>query len=124
MRARQPDEGLKAIDEAMAFCEQSGETFFEAELRRLRGELLLWSPEPDLERVERSFLDAIAIARRQETRWLELRAAISLARVWRDRKPAEARIILGRACGWFTEGADTADLEEANILLHRLRRPE
>jgi predicted ATPase len=113
-------EGLSLLAEALAFAEQSGERFFEAEIYRLRGELLLQSEAPQAA-VEECFDQAIQIAQRQEAKSLELRAVMSLARLWqRQGKVAEARQKLAEIYGWFTEGFDTADLKEAKALLDEL----
>jgi predicted ATPase len=113
-------EGLSLLAEARAFAEQSGERFFEAEIHRLRGELLLKSEAPQAE-VEECFHQAIKVAQRQEAKSLELRAAMSLARLWqRQGKTTEARQMLAEIYGWFTEGFDTADLKEARALLDEL----
>jgi adenylate cyclase len=116
--AQRPLDGLRALDEAVEYGERSGESFFEAELRRLRGELALSAHAADEGEVEHHFLDALEIARRQEARWLELRAAMSLARVWsrRNRTP-DALALLNRIYSWFTEGFETPDLREARALI-------
>jgi serine/threonine protein kinase/tetratricopeptide (TPR) repeat protein len=114
-------EGLSLLAEALAFAEQSGERFFEAEIHRLRGELLLQSEAPQAE-VEECFHQAIKVAQRQQAKSLELRAVMSLARLWqRQGKSAEARRMLAEIYGWFTEGFDTADLKEAKALLDELQ---
>ncbi|HWQ36716.1 MAG TPA: protein kinase [Blastocatellia bacterium] len=113
-------EGLSLLAEALAFAEQSGERFFEAEIHRLRGELLLQSDAPQAE-VEECFHQAIRIAQRQQAKSLELRAGMSLARLWqRQGKTEEARQRLADIYGWFTEGFDTADLQDAKALLEEL----
>ena len=94
---------------------------FEAELRRLEGELLSQAGAPEAE-VEACLAEALAVARRQEARSFELRAATSLARLRRDRgKRAEAHDLLAPIHGWFTEGFDTPDLRDASALLDGLR---
>ena len=114
-------EGLSLLDEALDFAEQSGERFFEAEIYRLRGELLSQSEAPQAE-VEECFHQAIKVAQRQQAKSLELRAVMSLARLWqRQGKRAEARQLLADIYGWFTEGFDTADLQEAKALLGALQ---
>jgi adenylate cyclase len=119
--AQRPLDGLEVLDEAMTICEACGETFFEAELRRLRGELWWSAQAADEAQVERSFLDAVEIARQQEARWLELRAATSVARLWKRRgKTKDARAVLGRIVGWLTEGAETSDFQDAKALLEAL----
>jgi predicted ATPase len=99
--------------------EKTDERFFEAELRRLRGELLLM--QGDKTEAEACFKHAIEVARRQQAKSWELRATTSLARLWRKQgKVDEARQALGEIHGWFTEGFDTADLIEAKKLLEEL----
>ncbi|MBS1808707.1 MAG: protein kinase [Acidobacteria bacterium] len=114
-------EGLSLLAEALAFAEQSGERFFEAEIYRLRGELLLQSEAPQAE-VEECFHQAIKVAQRQQAKSLELRAMMSLARLWQQPgKILEAQQMLAELYGWFTEGFDTADLQDAKALLEELR---
>jgi len=101
-------------------ADQTSERTFEAELHRLHGELLLRSEHPDI--VENAFQRALAVVRRQEARLWELRATVSLARLRRDRgQRAEARDLLAPIYGWFTEGFDTPDLEEAELLSAALK---
>jgi TolB-like protein/predicted ATPase len=115
-------EGLSLLAEALDFAEQSGDRFFEAEIYRLRGELLLQSEATQAE-VEECFHQAIKVAQRQEAKSLELRAVMSLARLWqRQGKITEARQMLAEIYGWFTEGFDTADLKEARALLDELHQ--
>ena len=93
---------------------------FEAELRRLEGELRLLAGAPEAE-AEACFVEALAVARRQEARSFELRAATSLARLWRDQgRRAEAHDLLAPIYGWFTEGFDTPDLRDARVLVDGL----
>ena len=109
--------------EALATVHNTGERWYEAELHRLKGELLLAQEGKRHKSVEGEacFQQALAIARRQQAKSLELRAAMSLARLWRQRgKRAEAYELLAPIYGWFTEGFDTADLQEANALLKEL----
>jgi predicted ATPase len=111
-------EGLAAIDEAQALSASTGERFCEAELHRLRGELL-WS-RSDEAGAEASLREALAVARRQQSKSLELRAALSLGRLLQDRgRTDEARQPLQEAYAWFTEGWDTPDLQEARAFLDR-----
>jgi tetratricopeptide (TPR) repeat protein len=119
----QTAEGLGAIAEALAFVHTTGERSWEAELYRLQGELLrLGEEEQERGRVEECFCQALEIARRQQAKSLELRAAMSLARLWqRQGKRAEARELLAAIYGWFTEGFDTADLQEAKACLETSR---
>jgi predicted ATPase len=90
-------------------------------LHRLKGELLLGQSSPDEHQAEARFHQALNIAHRQQAKSLELRAAMSLSRLWqRQGKPAEARQLLAEVYGWFTEGFDTADLQEAKAMLEEL----
>jgi predicted ATPase len=92
-----------------------------AELYRLKGTLLLQQTVPDTSQAEASFQQALAIARRQQAKSWELRAATSLARLWQQQgKRQEARELLAPVYNWFTEGFDTADLQEARTLLEEL----
>jgi predicted ATPase len=101
--------------------EQHEETYWEAEVCRLRGVLLLRQPGTSLEEAEAWLQRALDVARRQEAKSLELRAAMSLARLWQQQgKRAAARDLLRPIYGWFTEGFDTADLQEAKALLEAL----
>jgi len=116
------EEALAALDDALAKAAVSGERVWNAEIHRLRGELTGRLPYPDPAKVEDSFRTALAIAREQGTRGYELRAATSLARLWRQQgRRTEARELLAPLYGWFTEGFDTADLKEAAALLSELR---
>ncbi|MBI3045714.1 MAG: AAA family ATPase [Betaproteobacteria bacterium] len=127
-KAGQIEEGLTVLAEALDFVQKTGERFYEAELHRLRGELLLKStsqgPASRDERffeAETSFHQALDIARRQSAKSLELRATMSLSRLWQGQgKREEARQRLAEVYGWFTEGFDTADLKEAKALLEEL----
>jgi predicted ATPase len=146
-KAGQAAEGLRALAEALALVEQSGERWWEAELHRLKGILTLQStassrpildqpqaskdkakevnvrhltPSTQVE-VETCFRQSLAIARRQQAKSWELRAAVSLARLWQQQgKRDAARELLAPVYGWFTEGFDTADLQEAQVLLEEL----
>ena len=102
--------------------ERTGERFWEGELHRLKGTLLLArSAEPQAE-AEACFQQALAIARRQQARSWELRAALSLSRLWQQQgKRDAARALLAEVYGWFTQGFDTVDLQEARALLEALR---
>jgi predicted ATPase len=98
--------------------EETGNRWWRAELLRLCGDLQWSGSAPDGAVAEQSYRRAIAIARGQRAKSLELRAATSLARLLRDKgKPREARELLAPVLGWFTEGSDTADLAEAQVLL-------
>jgi len=113
--------GLEALAKALATLARSMVRWWEAELYRLRGELLLQHTVAQPGEAEACFHQALAVARRQQARSLELRAAMSLSRLWqRQDKRAEARQVLAEVYGWFTEGFDTADLQEARALLEAL----
>jgi predicted negative regulator of RcsB-dependent stress response len=115
-------EGLSALAEALAFVHTTGERAWEAELYRLQGELLrLGKEEQERGRVDECFHQALEIASRQQAKSLELRAAMSLSRLWqRQGKQVEARELLAEIYSWFTEGFDTTDLQEAKALLEAL----
>lgn len=123
------DEGLEVLGTAAATIQESGERLYEAEMHRLRGELVLrkygWGsatriPQAVLREVEACFRQAIAVARHQQARSWELRAAVSLARLWRAQRRADAHALLSEAYSWFTEGFDTPDLKQASQLLGEL----
>jgi predicted ATPase len=110
-------EGLNTLAEALTVADKTGEHWYEAELHRLKGEL---SPDPQVE-AEASFRRALEIARRQQAKSLELRVAVSLARLWPEQgKKAEAWQLLSEIYRWFTEGFDRKDLQEAKAMLDRL----
>ncbi|HVU67267.1 MAG TPA: hypothetical protein VHD63_09065, partial [Ktedonobacteraceae bacterium] len=109
-----------AIDEALAEARSHNECWWDAELYRLQGELLLMSGA-DMAQGEAAFLRACEIAHAQQARSLELRATISLTRLWhRQQRSEEARQRLSGLYNWFTEGFETADLRTARLLLARL----
>jgi predicted ATPase len=115
------EEGLATLDDALAKAAASGEKGWRAEVHRLRGELTSRLPYPDPAKAEHSVRTALAIAREQGTRGYELRAATSLARLWREQgRQGEARDLLAPLYGSFTEGFDTQDLKEARTLLEEL----
>jgi predicted ATPase len=115
------EEGLAALDDALAIAAVSGQRGWNAEIHRLRGDLTGRLPYPDPAKTEASFRTALAIAREQGTRGYELRAATSLARLWREQgRRGEARDLLAPRYGSFTEGFDTPDLEDAKALLDEL----
>jgi predicted ATPase len=135
--AGQVEEGLAAVAEALRLVEKNDERFYEAEAYRIKGELTLQkfhvpgskfqATDPqsltlDLQNeAEACFLKAIKIAQRQHAKSLELRAVMSLARLWQSQgKTAEARQMLAEIYGWFTEGFDTKDLQEAKALIKAL----
>ena len=101
--------------------EQHEERWWEAEVYRLRGVLLLRQPGMPQAEAEAWLQRALDVAHRQEAKSLELRAAMSLSRLWQQQgKRAEARELLAEIYGWFTEGFDTAELQDAKALLHEL----
>jgi predicted ATPase/class 3 adenylate cyclase len=115
------EDALQALTEAHTLVEQQEERWWEAEVSRLRGILLLLQPGIPQAEAEAWLQRALDVARRQEAKSLELRAAMSLARLWQHQgKRAEARALLAPVYGWFTEGFDTADLQEARALLEAL----
>ena len=117
----QYDGALRCIDEAIATIQTTKEKWFEAEAHRVAGELALKSAEPDRAKAGRHFEKALVVARDQQAKSWELRAAMSMARLWRDQgKREEARDLLAPVYGWFTEGFDTLDLKEAKALLDEL----
>jgi predicted ATPase len=117
----QPDDARRFIDEAIDKVEGSKEKWNEAEVHRIAGEIALKWSAPDAERAEACFDRALAVARRQQAKSWELRAAMSMARLWRDQgKPQQARELLAPVYGWFTEGFDTRDLKEAKAMLDEL----
>jgi predicted ATPase len=123
----QAEEGLNTLAEALAMVQKTGERFYEAELYRLKGELLRQKAKGKGQKAkieseaEECFRQAIDVARRQRAKSLELRAGISLSRLWQKQgKKEQARRLLAEIYSWFTEGFDTADLKEARALLEEL----
>jgi predicted ATPase len=117
----QVEAGLATLAEALAAAQATGERWAEAELYRLRGSLLLQQTGTPQAEVETWLQQALDVARRQEARSLELRAAISLSRLWHQQgKQKEAHDLLAEVYAWLTEGFDTADLQEAKALLEEL----
>jgi predicted ATPase len=128
------EEGLSVLAEALAVVDKTGERSYEAELYRLKGMLTLQKvsevssqlsvPSPQAEAEQEAaadFLKAIEIARHQQAKSLELRAVMSLSRLWQQQgKREEAHALLAEIYGWFTEGFDTTDLQEAKALLAEL----
>ena len=109
------------LSEAMTAIERTGETWFEADVYRIAGEVALRGPQTDAAKAEEYFKHALAVAHEQQAKSWELRAAMSLARLWRDQgKPQQAGELLAPVYGWFTEGFDTRDLKEAKALLAEL----
>jgi len=119
--AGQTEEGLGQVAEAMTLVERGSFRFYEAELRRLRGELLLMQPTPDAAKAETYLQQALDLAAGQQAKSLELRAAMSLSRLWgQQSRKAEAHKLLTEIYDWFSEGFDTTDLKEAKALLDDL----
>ena len=105
----------------MTAVKTTRESWCEAEVNRIAGEVALKSPAPDAEKAEKYFERALAVAHQQQARFFELRAAMSMARLWRSQgKAQQARELLAPVYGWFTEGFDTLDLKEAKALLEEL----
>ena len=106
----------------MTAVEKTKETWCEAEVNRVAGEIARKLPVQDEAKAEDYFDRSLSVARKQQAKSWELRAAMSLARLWRDQgKPQQARELLAPVYGWFTEGFDTRDLKEAKALLEQLR---
>jgi predicted ATPase/class 3 adenylate cyclase len=117
----QPEEGLTVLAEALAIVENTGERNWEAELHRCKGELLLMQEGQKVRPAEECFRQALDTARRQQAKSLELRAAMSLSRLWQQQgKQEEAKQLLAEIFDWFSEGFDTADLKDAKALLMEL----
>jgi predicted ATPase len=117
--AGQIDEGVTLLDDALQIAERTGVRWLEAEPNRYKGQLLLRQGHADA--AEELYRKALSIAREQEAKLWELRAAVSFARLRRDQgRRAEARELLAPVYGWFTEGFDTPDLKEAKVLLDEL----
>jgi class 3 adenylate cyclase/predicted ATPase len=117
----QLDDAWHCIADAMSAVEKTKETWCEAEVHRVAGELVLKQRKPDVAKAQAYFEGAIAVARKQQAKSWELRAAMSLARLWRDQgKRVEARELLAPVYGWFTDGFDTLDLKQAKALLDEL----
>jgi predicted ATPase len=116
------DDAWRCVGEATNQVKFTKETCHESEVYRIAGEIALMSPEADTAKAEGYFDRALAVARQQQAKSWELRAAMSLARLWRDQgKRDEARDLLAPVYGWFTEGFDTLDLKEAKSLLEQLK---
>jgi predicted ATPase len=117
----QIEEGLAVLNEALDMVNKTEERYWEAELHRCKGELLLMKQGQKVRETEECFRKALEIARRQQAKSLELRAAISLSRLWlKQEKQEEAHQLLAEIFGWFSEGFDTADLKDAKALLMEL----
>jgi predicted ATPase len=116
-----PEDACQALAEAHTLVEQHEERFWEAEVYRLRGVLLLRQPGIPQEEAETWLQRALGVARRQQAKSLELRAAMSISRLWQQQgKRQEAHDLLAPVYEWFTEGFDTADLKDAKALLDEL----
>jgi predicted ATPase len=117
----QVDAGVSMVTEALEVAEQTGVRWYEAETYRIKGTVLLHQAVPDAAQAEACFQQALAIARHQEAKAWELRAATSLAHLWQSQdKRQDAYDLLAPVYNWFTEGFDTADLQEARELLAAL----
>jgi predicted ATPase len=115
------EEAWRYIGEAMAAVESTKERWCVADIHRIAGEVTLMSPEPDAAKAEAHFESALTVAREQKAKSWELRAAISLARLWHEQgKRGQARDLLAPVYGWFTEGFETLDLKAAKTLLDDL----
>jgi predicted ATPase len=116
-----PEEGLRVVGEALQHINNTGVVYYEPELLRLEGEFRLVCASHDATAAEGSFWRSIEMARKQGAKSWELRASMSLARLWRDQgKVQQARELLAPVYGWFTEGFDTRDLKETKALLEEL----
>ena len=119
--AGKAEEGLRVVTDALGLVEKTGFRLYEAELRRLQGELLLRQAASDSPQAETCLNRALDLARSQQAKSLELRASMSLSRLWQHQsKREQARGLLAEIYGWFTEGFDTSDLKEAKELLEKL----
>jgi predicted ATPase len=115
------DDAWRCISEAITAVETTKERWWEPEVHRTAGEIAWMSPQRDAEKAQEYYDRALSVARQQQAKSWELRAAMSLARLWRDQgKVQQARELLAPVYGWFTEGFDTPDLKEAKALLEEL----
>lgn len=115
------DEARRHIAEALTAIEKTGETWCESDIRRIAGDIALLAPERDISQAETHFERALAVARKQQAKSWELRAVMSLARLWRDRgERGKARELLACVYDWFGEGFQTLDLQQAKMLLDEL----
>ena len=118
----QVEAGHDALKEGLEVIERTGQYWYKAEVYRLQGDLLLHQASPDVSQAETCFHQALDVSCQQQAKSLELRAAISLAKLWqRQDKRQDACDLLAPVYGWFTEGFDTADLKDAKALLDELR---
>jgi predicted ATPase len=115
------NDGLATVEEAFAMTRADGEQFCLPEIHRVKGELLLARSAKDRDAAEAAFVEALSVARALQAKVMELRAAVSMARLWRDQsKVRQARELVAPVYGWFTESFDTRDLKEAKALLDEL----
>jgi predicted ATPase len=120
-QAGEVEEGLRALTEALSVIETTGERVAEAELYRLKGELLLQQSPDNQSEAESCFHKAISVAQSQHAKSWELRAATSLAKLWQSQNKRQAAYdLMAPVYGWFTEGFDTADLQDAKTVLDAL----
>jgi predicted ATPase len=116
------DEAWDYIGDAIATVQTTKERWCKAEVHRTAGNIALMGAEPDAPKAEAHFDRALAISRAQKAKSWELRAAMSMARLWRDQgKRQQSHDLLAPVYGWFTEGFDTLDLKEAKMLLEQLK---
>jgi predicted ATPase len=114
-------EGLDALEEALRWVQRNDERLYEAEVHRIKGELLLKREASNTTAAEQCFERALKVARQQQAKSWELRAAMSMSRLWQQgRKRDDARELLTPVYDWFTEGFDTLDLQDARALVHGL----
>jgi predicted ATPase len=117
----QPEVGLEMLAEALSVVATTDARWWEAEIYRLQGDLLLHLPTPEVSRAEASFHQALHVSRRQQAKSLELRTAMSLSRLWQQQaRRTDARQLLADVYRRFTEGFDTADLQTAKAMLEEL----
>jgi predicted ATPase len=117
----QPEAGLTVLAEALTLVDKTGEHLYESEIYRLQGALLLQQSPDNYTEAHACCQRALDVARAQQAKAFELRTATSLARLWQQQgRRHEARQLLAEVYNWFTEGFDTADLQEARALLHEL----
>ena len=115
------EEGLHALEEAQQWVERNDERLYAAEVHRIKGELLLRQAVPDPTQAERCFQEAVDVARAQQAKSWELRAATSMSRLWlQHNRFDDARALLSPIYNWFTEGFDTPDFKDAKKLLEQL----
>src|SRR5262249_29859349 len=121
-KSGQAEAGLRLLDEALAWLDTHGEDYTATSVYRIQGELLRQQAVPDVPQAEACCQQALTVARCQQAKSYELRAAMRLARLWQEQgKRGDARALLAPIYHWFTEGFDTADLQEASMLLDAFR---